>query len=89
LALGYKRNEPGARIAELAKGHVKPDVIATAPCKQAILTADDVDLTRLPLFLDHERDGLSYTSDNLVVTKDRDTNAIDWGVYQVDVPHEE
>ena len=81
-ALGCKRNESGARIAELAKRRVKPEVIATAPCKQVILKGDDVDLTRLPLFLHHDRDGHSYTSDNLVVTKDPDTNVIDWGVYR-------
>ncbi len=43
---------------------------------------DDVDITRLPLFLHHDRDGHSYTNDNLVITKDPDTNVIDWGVYR-------
>lgn len=81
-ALGCKRNESGARMAELAKGRVQPQVVATAPCKQVILKGDDVDLTRLPLFLHHDRDGHSYTSDNLVVTKDPDTGVIDWGVYR-------
>jgi 2,5-furandicarboxylate decarboxylase 1 len=81
-ALGCKRIESGARIAKLAEGRIKPEVVATAPCKQVILKGDDVDLTRLPLFLHHDRDGHSYTSDNLVVTKDPDTNVIDWGVYR-------
>jgi 2,5-furandicarboxylate decarboxylase 1 len=81
-ALGCKRNESGARIAELAKGHIKPEIVTTAPCKQVILKGDDVDITRLPLFLHHDRDGHSYTNDNLVITKDPDTNVIDWGVYR-------
>ena len=63
----------GRKIAELAKGRVKPEVVATAPCKEVILKGDDVDLTRLPLFLHHDRDGHAYTNDNLVVTKDPDT----------------
>jgi 2,5-furandicarboxylate decarboxylase 1 len=76
-ALGCKRNEIGDRIAELAKGRIKPKIVVTAPCKQVILKDADVDLTRLPLFLHHDRDGHAYTSDNLVVTKDPDTNVTD------------
>jgi 2,5-furandicarboxylate decarboxylase 1 len=81
-ALGCKINESGARIAELAKGRIKPETVTTAPCKEVILKGDDVDITRLPLFLHHDRDGHSYTNDNLVITKDPDTNVIDWGVYR-------
>jgi 2,5-furandicarboxylate decarboxylase 1 len=81
-ALGCKRNEIGNRIAELAKGRIKPEIVSTAPCKQVILKGDDVDLTRLPLFLHHDRDGHAYTNDNLVVTRDPDTDVIDWGVYR-------
>jgi len=81
-ALGCKINESGARIAELAKGRIKPETVTTAPCKQVILKGDDVDITRLPLFLHHDRDGHSYTNDNLVITKDPDTNVIDWGIYR-------
>ncbi|HEY3178037.1 MAG TPA: UbiD family decarboxylase [Casimicrobiaceae bacterium] len=81
-ALGCKRNEIGDRIVQLAKGRIKPEIVATAPCKQIILKEGDVDLTRLPLFLHHDRDGHAYTNDNLVVTKDPDTGVIDWGVYR-------
>src|SRR5262245_45836651 len=77
-ALRCKRSEIGTRIAELAKGRVKPQVVATAPCKEVILKGGDVDITRLPLFLHHDRDGQAYTNDNLVVTKDPDTGVIDW-----------
>jgi len=82
LALNCKREEIGARTAELAKGRVKPQVVPTAPCKQVILKVADVDLTRLPLFLHHDRDGHAYSSDNLVVTSDPDTGIIDWGIYR-------
>src|SRR5437879_6441044 len=81
-ALGCKRNEIGGRIAELAKGRLKPEIVATAPCKDVILKGDQVDLTRLPLFLHHDRDGHAYTNDNLVITKDPDTGVIDWGIYR-------
>ena len=81
-ALGCSRAEIGARTAELAKGRVKPKLVATAPCKQVILKDEQVDLTLLPLFLHHDRDGHAYTNDNLVVTKDPDTGVADWGIYR-------
>ena len=39
-------------------------------------------LTRLPLFLHHDRDGHAYTNDNLVVSKHPDTGVYDWGIYR-------
>jgi 4-hydroxy-3-polyprenylbenzoate decarboxylase len=81
-ALDCKRSEIGRRTAQLAQGRIKPEVVSTAPCKQVILKDNDVDLTRLPLFLHHDRDGHAYTSDNLVVTRDPDTRVIDWGIYR-------
>jgi 2,5-furandicarboxylate decarboxylase 1 len=81
-ALGCKNSEIGALISSLAKGRIKPQTVATAPCKEVILKGADVDLTRLPLFLHHDRDGHSYTNDNLVVTKDPDTGIPDWGIYR-------
>jgi 2,5-furandicarboxylate decarboxylase 1 len=81
-ALGCKKNELGLKLAELAKGRVKPEVVATAPWKEVILKGEEVDLTRLPLFLHHDRDGHAYTNDNLVVTKDPDTGVPDWGIYR-------
>ena len=80
-ALGCDKRETGNRMAELAKGRIKPEIVDTSPCK-VILTGDDVDLTRLPLFLHHDRDGHAYTNDNLVVTKHPDTGVHDWGIYR-------
>jgi 2,5-furandicarboxylate decarboxylase 1 len=81
-ALGCTRSDIGARIADLAKGRVKPKVVFTAPCKQVVLKGPDVDLTLLPMFLHHDRDCHAYTNDNLVVTKDPDTGVSDWGIYR-------
>jgi 2,5-furandicarboxylate decarboxylase 1 len=81
-ALGCKRNEIGRLVSELAKGRIKPEVARTAPCKEVVLKDAEVDLTRLPLFLHHDRDGHAYTNDNLVVTQDPDTKVMDWGVYR-------
>ena len=81
-ALGCEKSETGRRMVELGKGRITPEVVDTAPCKEVILTGDDVDLTRLPLFLHHDRDGHAYTNDNLVVSKHPDTGVYDWGIYR-------
>jgi 2,5-furandicarboxylate decarboxylase 1 len=82
LALGCSRQEVGRKVAELSRGRVSPEVIATAPCKQVILTGDDVDLTRLPLFLHHDRDGNAFIQDLCFITADPDTGVQDWGIYR-------
>ena len=81
-ALGCDKSETGRRMVELGKGRIKPEIVDTAPCKEVILTGDDVDLTRLPLFLHHDRDGHAYTNDNMVVSKHPDTGVYDWGIYR-------
>ncbi|HEV7734268.1 MAG TPA: UbiD family decarboxylase [Candidatus Binatia bacterium] len=81
-ALGCTKSESGIRMVEAAKGRIKPEIVTTAPCKEVILKGDDVDLTRLPLFLHHDRDGHAYTNDNLVISKHPDTGVYDWGIYR-------
>ena len=81
-SLGCKKSESGRVMVEAAKLRIKPEVVATAPCKEVILKGDDVDLTRLPLFLHHDRDGHAYTNDNLVISKHPDTGIYDWGIYR-------
>lgn len=81
-AMNCKKTETGFKIADAAKGRVKPTVVNTAPCKEVILKGDEVDLTRLPLFLHHDRDGHAYTDDNLLISKNPDTGIYDWGIYR-------
>ena len=69
-------------MVEKAKKRIKWELVETAPCKDIILKGDDVDLTRLPMFLHHDRDGHAYTNDNLFISKHPDTGIYDWGVYR-------
>ena len=81
-AMGCKKAETGMKMVEASLGRIAPIVVDTAPCKEVILTGDDVDMTILPMFLHHERDGQSYTDDNLVISKDPDMGVYDWGFYR-------
>src|SRR5262249_48891247 len=64
-AMGCKKAETGMKMVEASQGRIAPVVVDTSPCKEVILTGDDVDMTIFPMFLHHERDGQSYSDDNL------------------------
>lgn len=81
-ALGCNKKETGSVMAELATKRISPRIVNTAPCKDVILKGQEVDLTRLPLFLHHDRDGHAYTNDNMVISKDPETGITDWGIYR-------
>jgi 2,5-furandicarboxylate decarboxylase 1 len=81
-AMGCDKAQTGLTMTETAKGRIAPEIVDTAPCKEVILTGDEVDLTRLPLFLHHDRDGHAYTNDNLLISKHPDTGIYDWGIYR-------
>ena len=81
-AMGCDKTRTGLEMVARSKGRMKWEMVTTAPCKEVILKGDDVDLTRLPLFLHHDRDGHAYTNDNLFVSKHPDTGVYDWGIYR-------
>lgn len=81
-ALGCKKNETGGLIAKLGAHRIPPEIVTQADCKDIILKDEQVDLTALPLFLHHDRDGHAYTNDNLVISKDPETGVTDWGIYR-------
>lgn len=81
-ALGCKKSETGRLMAKLGTQRIPPKIVTQAPCKDVILKGDQVDLTLLPLFLHHDRDGHAYTNDNLVISKDPETGVTDWGIYR-------
>ena len=81
-AMGCKKAETGMKMVQASQGRIAPVVVDRAPCKEVILTGDDVDMTIFPMFLHHERDGQSHSDDNLVISKDPDTSVYDWGFYR-------
>lgn len=81
-AMQCDKTQTGFKIADAANGRIKPIIVDQAPCKEVILTGDAVDLTKLPLFLHHDRDGHAYTDDNLLISKNPKTGVYDWGIYR-------
>jgi len=81
-ALGCDEHDLGQRIAQLGARQFPPQVVDTAPCKEVVVSGDDIDLTMLPLFLHHEHDGQAYIQDTSVVSRDPDSGLINWGIYR-------
>jgi 2,5-furandicarboxylate decarboxylase 1 len=81
-AMECDKTQTGSKMVEKAQHRIKWRLVDTAPCKEVILKGDEVDLTRLPMFLHHDRDGHAYTNDNLFISKHPDTGVYDWGVYR-------
>lgn len=56
---------------------------ADAPCKENIMTGDEVDLYKFPTPMIHEGDGGRYIGSwDLVICKDPDTGWSNWGMYR-------
>ena len=81
-ALKCDKSQIGQAMAKLAAGRIKPETVKTAPCKEVIVKGADVDLTILPLFLHHDRDGNAFIQDLNYVSTDPDTGVPDWGIYR-------
>jgi UbiD family decarboxylase len=83
LALGCDRNRVGAEIGERAAMHYPAQVVDTAPCKEVVVRGGDVDLTVLPLFSHHLRDGQAFINCGRVVTGNPDTGAQNDGIQRL------
>ncbi|MGB4198804.1 MAG: UbiD family decarboxylase, partial [Tepidanaerobacteraceae bacterium] len=68
------RMETSLEYARRAMDLIKPVVVdkSEAPCKEVIMTGDEVDLYKLPVQTHHEMDGMPYLPD-AVVAADPDT----------------
>jgi UbiD family decarboxylase len=76
LALECELKDVGREIAKRSSLHYKAQLVPTAPCKEVILRGDDVDLTILPLFNHHPRDGQAYLNDTRIITRNPVTGEI-------------
>lgn len=82
LAMDCAVPDVGMQMVDRASRRIPPVIVDDAPCHEVVVTGDDVDLTILPMFLHHERDGQSYSDDNLVISKDPESGVPNWGFYR-------
>ena len=88
VSLGFPANstftEIVERCAEKRKERIKPVVVDTGPCKENIFLGDKINLLELPIPFFHKGDGGRYIGTwHIVVTKDPETNWVNWGMYRL------
>ena len=65
------------------KRTIKPVLVKEAPCKENIFKEDEVDLLGLPVPFLHEGDGGRYLGTfHLTISKDLDSDWVNWGMYR-------
>lgn len=66
------------------KKHISPEITETAPCKENIMTGDDIDLYSIPAPHLHQDDGGRYIGTwPIVITKTPDNRWTNWGMYRL------
>ena len=76
-------NEILNRYDEGRKNLIKPNLVSDGPCKENIHIGKEVDLYEFPAPIVHDGDGGRYLCTwNINVTKDPDSNWINWGTYR-------
>jgi len=73
------QEEYGERVSK----PIKPVAVKNAPCKEVVMTGDDVDLYRFPAPYIHTGDGGRYMCTwHLVATRDPETKWMNYGMYR-------
>ncbi len=88
MSLGFAPDATFHEIVEeyivRKKRKIKPLIVDSGPCKENIFLGDQVNLLSLPVPLIHKGDGGRYIGTwHIVVTKDPDTNWVNWGMYRL------
>ncbi len=90
LAVAFGKS-PQTRVRELHAEYesrlaqpIKPMLVKTGPCKENIITGDDIDIFQFPAPYEHEGDGNRFIGTwHAVITKDPDSDWVNWGMYRI------
>ncbi|TDA70071.1 MAG: UbiD family decarboxylase [Clostridia bacterium] len=87
IAMGMDPDSPTQEIIEeyirRKNTPIKPIVVSTGPCKENIRLGKEVNLFEFPAPMIHDGDGGRFLATwHVVVTKDPDTEWVNWGMYR-------
>lgn len=93
VALGLPADTPVRRLyevyAEREQNTIPPKIVKDGPCKEVVIEGDRLDLFDLPTPMVHEGDGGRYLGTwDIVVSKDHDTDWVNWGMYRFMIHNE-
>ena len=82
LALGTSPEAVVTRFAEAQRIGIAPEVVATGPVKDVISLGAEASLDRLPLVTHCAKDAGPYLTSGLTIVRDRDSGALNAGIYR-------
>jgi 2,5-furandicarboxylate decarboxylase 1 len=83
-ALEVERHQDAVeRFMAAIANPVEPVVVADGPCKQVVLTGDEVDLGELPIPVYSEQDPGAFITVGVQITKDPSSGARNAGIYRM------
>ena len=87
VSLGLPADTPIREVyrvyAEREGDSIPPVIVKEAPCKEVVIAGDKVDLFDLPVPMVHDGDGGRYLGTwDVVVSKDADSDWVNWGTYR-------
>lgn len=82
LALGTEENKILAEFGRRVTHPIKPRLVKDGPVKDVVTTGEEVDLTKLPIHLQHCNDGGPYISSGIMVVRDAFSKSINTGIYR-------
>ncbi len=83
LALDCEEKEMLGEYKKRLETRIKPAFIDQGNCQEAVEVGENVDLTNLPIPLQHEYDGGPYISAAMLVAKDPETHVRNFGIYRL------
>jgi len=85
LAIGASADNLNKAIARGIENPIKPVLVSDGPCKENILTGDDVDLGIFPIPQWNDKDGGKFIDFGADITKDATTGTQNAGMYRMHV----
>ncbi|MFQ5912065.1 MAG: UbiD family decarboxylase [Nitrospinota bacterium] len=82
LALEAPEEEALWTFIRREENRIPPRTVKDGPVKERVLTGDDVDLYRLPIPTQCEKDGGAYVTAGVTIVRDPDTGAFNSGIYR-------
>jgi 4-hydroxy-3-polyprenylbenzoate decarboxylase len=61
--------------------HIRPIEVSSGPCKEVVDADNQVDLFKFPFPVVHSGDGGRYSSEQIIIVKDPETDGTHWGRY--------
>jgi 4-hydroxy-3-polyprenylbenzoate decarboxylase len=83
LALGVEEDEVVGELERRMQKRIRPIMADDGPCKEVVKLGDDVDLTVLPLHLQHELDAAPYITASVAIARDPDRGVYNLGIYRM------